>query len=204
MCGRYYVDEESNQELLRIIRNLDKRLQVKAGEIYPTNRVPVYTKSNRIIEPAAMTWGYRGFKGSNVIINARSETAREKKLFADGLNNRRIAIPANGFFEWIHTKNKQKYYFTSRDSNDLYMAGFYQDFEGDDRFVILTTSANSSMLDIHNRMPVLLEKNEMEPWIYSNSDAMSILKRIPKELKKEMITQKPADEFEQLTLPWPE
>lgn len=207
MCGRYYVDEESNQELLRIIRNLDKRLQgnasrIKTGEVYPTNQALVYHKGNQDVSPAAMTWGYPGFQGSKVIINARGESVREKHLFSNSFDTGRIVVPASGFYEWDHTKSKQKYYFTSTQASTLYMAGFYEVFEGVERFVIVTTSANDSMKVIHNRMPLLLEQNQIEPWVFSTPDAITLLHQIPSPLKKELIKDKSTANYEQLTLPF--
>ena len=42
------------------------------------------------------------------------------------------------------------------------MAGIYQYFQNVERFVILTTEANSSVLTIHDRMPLILEEKELE------------------------------------------
>ena len=221
MCGRYYVDEESNEELLRIIRNLDRRLQgellqepdpnnngthvprkFKTGEIYPTNIAPIITKKEKDIIPSAMVWGYKSFQGSKVIINARSESATEKRMFMSDLENRRIVIPASGFYEWAHTGSKTKYYFTSQQQKPLYMAGLSHSYEEEDRFVILTTAANDSMKDIHNRMPVLLKEDEIEGWLSSREEALFIMKRIPEQLQKVKDSPKEEPEFEQLKFPW--
>lgn len=220
MCGRYYVDEESNEELLRIIRNLDKRLEgqsvpidpnkegthvprpYKTGEIYPTNLAPVLAKKKEEILPYAMTWGYPGFRGSNVIINARSESAAEKRMFCNDLASRRVVVPATGFYEWEHSGSKTKYYFTSLEHKPLYMAGISQQTDEAERFVILTTQANDSMIEIHNRMPVLLKEDEINAWLSSKEDAMSFLKRIPEQLQRNSATKNKAPEFEQLKFPW--
>lgn len=221
MCGRYYVDEESNEELLRIIRNLDRRLQgeqtqapdpsnegthvprkFKTGEIFPTNIAPVIARKNGNVMPYAMPWGYKGFQGNNVIINARSETVSEKRMFANDLETRRIVVPASGFYEWEHSGSKTKYYFTSEQQKPIYMAGLSHPYEEDERFVILTTAANESMKDIHNRMPVLLKEEEIEGWLSSKEEALSFMKRIPEQLKKTKASPKKEPEFEQLKFPW--
>ena len=38
----------------------------------------------------------------------------------------------------------------------MYIAGLYNNFDGERWFAILTTDANASMQKIHNRMPVVL------------------------------------------------
>jgi len=59
----------------------------------------------------------------------------------------------------------------------LYMTGLYNEFEGENRFVIITASSNSSIASIHNRMPVVLEKNRIEDWLSDKEFAQEILNR---------------------------
>ena len=63
------------------------------------------------------------------------------------------------------------------------MAGIYQYFQNVERFVILTTEANSSVLTIHDRMPLILEEKELEGWIYDNELADYLLRKTPVQLK---------------------
>jgi len=81
------------------------------------------------------------------------------------------------------------------------MAGLSHLDEEEDRFVILTTAANESMIDIHNRMPVLLKEDEIEGWLSSRKEAISIMKRTPEQLQKTNASLK-EPEFEQLRFPW--
>jgi putative SOS response-associated peptidase YedK len=67
------------------------------------------------------------------------------------------------------------------------MAGLYSFYMDEIRYVILTTDANESMKDVHNRMPLVLPKNEIETWIMDNSATMDLLKRVPPQLIKEAI-----------------
>jgi putative SOS response-associated peptidase YedK len=211
MCGRYYVDEETNQELLKIIRNLDKRLagvptqpgkkerRVKTGEIFPSDTVPIICQGKESACYDAMTWGYptpsKGNQSSNLdarnkgslIINARGESAHEKPMFSRSLSSGRIVVPASGFYEWTHDSNKDKYYFTAPDSPMLYMAGLSRTFETDQNFVILTTKANECMEDIHDRMPVLLYKDEISDYLSSKERADYYIHRKPALLKREIV-----------------
>lgn len=205
MCGRYYVDEESNEELLKIIRNLDKRLQtsnttspsssyrMKTGEIYPSNIVPIITngKNSPCYEP--MSWGFTTSKNNSLIINARRESANQKPLFSRSLKENRVVVPASGFFEWSHDEKKDKYYFTDPDSSILYMAGIAKSDLELSRFVILTTSANNSMAQFHNRMPVLLRKDEVADYLTSEQYCNELLQRIPYELSYRSIEKEKQD-----------
>ena len=216
MCGRYYVDEESNQELLKIIRNLDKRLQgshnpktnspytVKTGEIYPSHVVPVIANESNLIQYQPYIWGFQNNKNRSLIINARGETAPDKFMFSKPFTNMRVVIPASGFFEWSHDQNKQKFCFTDPNSTLMYMAGIATLDLNLSRFVILTTAANTSMKAIHHRMPILLKKEEIQDYILSKDYAYEVLARTPYELKSSLASSSiPSSEssYHQLNLP---
>lgn len=159
MCGRYVLfSDQDIAEIKNILSEISKKYNdtpYKTGEIYPTDTVPVLTADG----PRIMSWGFPRWDQKGVIINAKSETADEKKTFAKPLREGRCVVPSTGFFEWQKkddSKNKDKYLFNIPNSPLLYMAGLYRD----DRFVILTTAANDSISDIHNRMPVCLDNYE--------------------------------------------
>jgi putative SOS response-associated peptidase YedK len=73
------------------------------------------------------------------------------------------------------------------------MAGCFQSFQGEERFVILTTQANASVSPVHHRMPLVLEKNEIENWIFDDQSVEFILHKTPPELMRRT-------EYEQLQL----
>lgn len=180
MCGRYSLfTEEENQEIIRIVKSLDSRYPgntMKRGEIYPTNTAPILCLRNEEVLPELSDWGFPRFgKTKGVIINARSESAEERPMFRKSLHERRCAIPSTGFFEWTQNGEKTKYRFNLPENNTLYLAGFYNEFSEENRFVILTTEANNSMADVHNRMPVILPQNLVEEWIVSESFALSYM-----------------------------
>ena len=85
----------------------------------------------------------------------------DKPAFQNGILYHRILVPASGFYEWNHLKEKNS--FTRSDAATLYIAGFCDWFENERRFVILTTAANDSMVKVHDRMPLILEKEHNIP-----------------------------------------
>lgn len=179
MCGRYYVDDETSREIRKILEQIDAKYENnsrKSGEIFPTNTAPILAAYQESIEPELAVWGFPNYNNKGVLINARAETALEKKTFRESLFSRRCIIPCNGFYEW--DSSKQKFYFQNREEI-LYMAGIYNYYQEECRFVILTTAANESMIDIHHRMPVVLEPNEVEEWILNNNSTSRILRQIP-------------------------
>jgi Uncharacterized conserved protein len=188
MCGRYNFTVEQSEEVLEILEKLNAKFQgreVKYGEIYPTNLAPVLLEERNQVTPSLSIWGFPKFDGKGVIINARAETAFEKKTFRDSLINRRCIIPSTGFYEW--DSEKKKFLFRVEGTNALYMAGLYTKYQEELRYVILTTQANESISDIHNRMPLVIPKKEIETWIMDNSATGDILKRTPPMLVKEAV-----------------
>ena len=178
MCGRYtFFTDKELQEVDDIIEQISDDIQrekMNTGEIFPTNVVPVFMSENQIITPKLMTWGFPNFHNKGVIINARAETASEKKLFAPSLLKRRCIILSTGFYEW--NADKKKFLCNMPDSPMLYMAGFYDRFEGEDRFVILTTQADRSMAEVHDRMPIVVPKGQIAEWILDATKVDNILK----------------------------
>lgn len=193
MCGRYYIDDETAREIERLVRHLDQKL-TGAGkrDVFPSGQAPVITGRQNEFAAELFTWGFPGFGKSNLIINARSETALDKKTFRDSIQSRRCAIPAAGFYEW--NSEKEKYTFRKPDGRTCYLAGFYKEFDKGVRFVILTTDANDSMKNVHDRMPLVLNEEELDAWIFDDSQTELILHKVPGPLKKEA-------EYEQQTLP---
>lgn len=185
MCGRYYVDDETSREIRKILDQIDAKYEnnnKKTGEIFPTNTAPILTASNLSIEPDLAIWGFPNYNNKGVLINARAETALEKKTFRESIVSRRCVIPSNGFYEW--DSSKQKFLFTRKESEILYMAGIFSYYQDECRFVILTTAANESMMDTHNRMPIVLETDDVEQWILDNNSTSRILQQIPPQLNR--------------------
>jgi len=201
MCGRYLLDDEAYADILIILNNLNKEKRIYTnddfmsesyarGEIFPTFNVPVIERDNI----TSVKWGFPHWKNSSVIINARAETASIKNMFRKPLRERRCVVPSSGFYEWSRNKEtqkgrkqKEKYLFKIEGEHMVYMAGIVNTFrdplgEFYDAFTILTTSANDSIATIHDRMPILLAKDEFDSWINDDSFTHIALNRIGQEL----------------------
>lgn len=184
MCGRYYVDDETTREIEKIVRDLDQKLRTEAGrDIRPSGNALVLKQKEQQLQAGSMQWGFPGYQGNGLIINARSEGVLEKKTFRESMAHGRCVIPAKGFYEW--STQKEKYRFTRSDSPVLFMAGCFRQFGGTDRFVILTTAANASVSSVHDRMPLVLERQEVEDWILDDACVEYILHKTPVLLERQ-------------------
>ena len=108
MCGRFYVDDETAREIERLTREVDERIkrEAKKGDIHPTETAVVLSGEQGRIVKNEMCWGFPGIKDAKVLINARAESALDKKLFRQNVLSRRLIIPAAGFYEWNQNKWK--------------------------------------------------------------------------------------------------
>ncbi len=177
MCGRYQFDAD-NAEMAAMRKALPQG-EWQSGEIFPTNAAPILTAEYGAVGVRIFTWGFPRFGGqSGAIINARAETALEKKTFRDAVLTRRCVIPSTGFYEW-HRDTKQKYRFNLPGTDALYMAGLYRTYEGKGRYVILTTAPNASMQDVHDRMPLVLPPEAIRAWLGDRDQALALLHAVP-------------------------
>ena len=184
MCGRYLIEFDADElkEILSTAEDsADERLDqlsftFSGGEIYPGNTVPVITANG----VRYMTWGFPSIVDKHPHINARSETAMNSKTFGEAMADRRCVVPASAYFEWKQTgkKRKEKYEFTLPDRVPLYMAGIYSTGpevspHGDGRFAILTRDAAPSIMQIHDRMPVILPKPAIDMWLKKSPEVVA-------------------------------
>ena len=108
-----------------------------------------------------------GFK----TINARAETVANKPAFRDAFVSRRCLLPADGFFEWSRRgKEKQPFHFGMQDDSLFAFAGLWDRWRDPTATVIescsiLTTTPNSLLADVHDRMPVILPPENYDLWL---------------------------------------
>ena len=123
------------------------------------------------------------------LINARAESVNEKVSFKSSFEKRRCLIPADGFYEWkkLGKKTKIPYRFTLRDDALFSFAGIWEEYETvngevQHTFLILTTSPNDIVSEIHDRMPVILNPQMEKKWLdtyTSESELLAMLQPYP-------------------------
>ncbi|MGM0445398.1 MAG: SOS response-associated peptidase [Bacillota bacterium] len=171
MCGRYFLNIELDKLANRYnINDIPDELINYQGEIFPSNEAPVvYNESNKR-KIGLMNWGFRTSFSNNLVINARSETVHKKNLFKESFHTRRCIIPVSGFYEWKKVNDKKEKYFINIKGKEYFsLAGIYNFFNigGNDRmaFTILTKDAPLELINIHDRIPVIIKKGEEKEWL---------------------------------------
>ena len=177
MCGRYTLRTLA-AELAEFFDLFRDPVWAPRYNIAPTQSVLVVRQalhaSHR--EAVSMRWGLVPSWSKSLtgppLFNARSETVAEKPSFRAAFKRRRCLIPADGFYEWqvISPKQKQPHYITLRSGSPFAFAGLWETWQPPqgppvDSCTVLTTSANSFMQPLHNRMPVILSPDEYPLWL---------------------------------------
>ena len=111
----------------------------------------------------------------NKLINARGETLTEKPSFRNAFRNRRCLVPATGFFEWQRNLIKTPFNIRLKSREPFAFAGLWDKWvSGDGKvinsFTIITTSPNELVAKIHDRMPVILHREDETRWISPKPD----------------------------------
>lgn len=191
MCGRYFVDDGIERELKDAFQAVNiSKFQAKAGDVHPTELAFILTGTKEICL-TQMRWGFRKKDQKDLLINARVETVKEKPMFNESIRYNRCVIPASGFYEW--NKIGEKASFRPLYRKVLFMAGIWQKVENENQFAILTTVPNASVAPVHDRMPLVLDKNEVSQWLTDWERAEKLLTKRPALLERRQ-------EFEQLSL----
>lgn len=128
--------------------------------VFPSEKCPVIILKGSNPTISFKKWGFIGYD-KKLIINARSETIGQKPTFRP-YYNKKCVIPISGFYEWSQDTKHNRYFFDFKDSKIHYLAGIYDNLGN---FVVITKMADNEMQGIHNRMPILLEKEEVNSYL---------------------------------------
>lgn len=159
-------------------------------DVRPSELAPVIAAAGGEPVISSIMWGIPS-PNAGMLINARAESVFERKMFRRGIMHHRIAVPAAGFYEWNHLREKNK--FRRGDRDILYLAGLMDHVDNENRFVIITTFANESVRPVHDRMPLILDGDQIGDWIFNDGAVVGMLNQEPATLERQA-------EYEQLTL----
>jgi putative SOS response-associated peptidase YedK len=178
MCGRYasFLPPELIARIFGTTNPLPNL--APTWNMAPTREAPVIRRhpetGERHLDP--LKWGLvpyftNNLKTARKPINAQSETAAISGMFRAALANRRCLVPAPAFYEWrAELGGKVPHAIARADGDPLAFAGIWEGWKSPDgetlrTFAILTTAANKQMAVLHERMPVILEREDWAVWL---------------------------------------
>ncbi len=184
MCGRFafYSPAEATARLFGASGSLDMKPRYNIAPAQPIlivtagpSREPGSNRSGR--RSLLVKWGFlpgwvKSPRDFPLLINARSETAAEKNAFRAAMRHRRMLVPASGYYEWKRDgkKKAQPYWIRPKGGGLIGFGGIWETWEGPegsevDTGAILTTKSNVDTAHVHDRMPVVVPRNEFARWL---------------------------------------
>ncbi len=176
MCGRYAIVLVGGGDLQRrfSLENLLDHPQARFN-VAPTQTLPVVVR-NSPDRVEMMRWGLipSWAKDASIgsrMINARAETVAEKPAFRRLLRSQRCLVPATGFFEWKREGDGKAPHFIHLPDEPLFaFAGLYDTWHDPNgqtvrSYSIITTEPNEVIAPIHNRMPLILRRDDEDGWL---------------------------------------
>ncbi|MGY4572381.1 SOS response-associated peptidase [Bradyrhizobium pachyrhizi] len=175
MCGRFVITSPpaALREMFGYIEqpNFPPRYNVA-----PTQPIPVVLLQNGGRHFQLMRWGLipswvKDPRTFSLLINARSETVREKPAFKNAIKRRRALIPADGYYEWQDAGGRKRPFFIHRrDGHPLAFAALAETWMGpngeeQDTVAIVTAPASPDLAQLHHRVPVTIRPEQFARWL---------------------------------------
>lgn len=179
MCGRVLIGE--NKEIERqggIRRETDPGKVSKTSTGNPGSLLPVVTDAM----PAKVQyyrWGLLRFWDNQIhskCKHARIESLQQLPTFKDLVGKNHCVTKVQGYFEFDRS-SKELYYITTTDDSPLYIACLWDIWMDVDTniliptFTMITTNPSTDVSTIHDRMPVILQRNQISTWLNSKLPA---------------------------------
>lgn len=201
MCGRFTLVVSMEELMLRYELDPGNSVPYHRPQynIAPTQMVLSIIHDGKGLRLGELKWGLvpswaKDESMGSRMINARSETLLDKPAYRLPFERKRCLIPADGFYEWQRTGSGKQPYRIKLKSRELFsMAGLYDIWVREDgskvaTCTVITTRPNALMEPIHDRMPVILRREDELRWVRRGAED-------PKELQQLLIPY-PAEDME--------
>jgi len=177
MCGRF-TQQRPASELAEIF-GAEPLTDDPGGHfnVAPTDEAAVVVQREERRAVTAYRWGLiphwaKDAKVGSRMFNARAETITTSPAFRDAFARKRCIVPVDSFYEWKREgKIRQPFRVVRRDGMPLALAGLWagwRDPETDTvrrTFTIVTTTPNAALIDLHDRMPVVISEDAWDRWL---------------------------------------
>lgn len=208
MCGRFTLDISPDDLTSYFKLAVQRALKLEPRyNIAPSQGVAVVRVVGGERRLDLLRWGLipHWAQDMNIgykLINCRAETSSTLSSFREAFRHRRCVVPATGFYEWPRTGGrKTPTYYYREDGQPMAFAGLWEHWRDPKRenfeiesCTILTTEANNLIKATHNRMPVILQQQEIDAWLDLEQDPEK-LKRLLGPIGSTVLSCHPVSDF---------
>lgn len=188
MCARFTMTQEDKALLAEFeAKTIDEQYR-QSYNLAPTQLAPVIISQKpeaiQLFHFGLVPFWAKDKKSSYSMMNARQETVLENNTYKPlMIHNKRCLVLADGFYEWkTEGKKKLPYRFVLLNRKAFAFAGLWSQWKSEDKkevyesFTILTTTPNEQVATLHNRMPVILTKEEEKLWLSDDVPPAELIK----------------------------
>jgi putative SOS response-associated peptidase YedK len=178
MCGRFasFLPAEALRQIFGTVNpllNLAPSWNLAPTQPAPVVRLHPETKQRHL---DLLIWGLvpyftKDLKSARKPINARAESVATSPLFKAAFARRRCLVPAGAFYEWQKIAGgKQPYAIARADGHVMALGGLWEGWRSPEgevlrTFTIITVPANPDVVELHDRMPLVLEERDWPAWL---------------------------------------
>jgi putative SOS response-associated peptidase YedK len=185
MCGRYSL--HAHPDVVALMFGLTEKPEYEPQyNIAPSTKILIVRQeptgqrvSDRYRWGLIPSWAKDPAIG-NKLANARGETVAEKPSFRAAFKRWRCLVPASGFYEWKAVAGRKQPYYIRPKGDDLFaLAGITELWQSPDgplhTVCLVTTEPNELMREIHDRMPVIVPREDFGQWLDpANQDTVKL------------------------------
>ena len=193
MCGAYGLSVRNIQnfidrfDIVNFLDDFKPRWNIRPGQSNPV----IVSQGDKEIE--LMVWGLLPHFAADEqykykAINAKAETVDKLPTFRHSFVKKRCLVPATGFYEPDKINFVKQpfpwHYFKMKDNSIFSFAGLYDVWKDKNNgkkihsYSIITTVPNTIVGKYHDRMPVILKKEDEEVWLNPDIDKVSQLRQL--------------------------
>jgi putative SOS response-associated peptidase YedK len=128
--------------------------------------------------------------------NARVDRVASAASYRVPFRKRRCLIPALGWYEWQETPDgKRKWFYHRPDNGIVALAGLWDRWHRGEEVLesctLLVGEANQSMMPVHDRMPVVIERRDETFWLDRGISEVTALQTLLHPPAEDAITAHP-------------
>lgn len=190
MCGRF-TQHLTWAEIVELYRLADALPALNLAPRY--NAAPSQELAACRLDPGGarvvvrLRWGLIPFWAKDAkigyrTINARIETVAEKPAFRAAVARRRCLVPADGWYEWRAEPGGKQPYLIAPAAAPFSFAGLWERWdkgpEPVESFTILVGPAAPGIAGIHDRMPMIVARDDYAAWLDPATPVADALERV--------------------------